>query len=120
MGSICHTRDLVGDRPPGAETWINEALLLEGSESAGVDLEPVRLSHGLLSPLESHPLKILFDQLVVFRSHPGSVNVLKTEKKHTISTVRSLPGYESATSSTSPTRKNAPYRRVNQNAIPTK
>ena len=43
-------------------------------------------------------MKILFDQLVVFRSYPGSVNVLKTEKKHTISTVRSLPGYESGIS----------------------
>ena len=98
MGGIRHTRDLVGDRPPGAETWINEALLLEGSESAGVDLEPVRLSHGLLSPLESHPLKILFDQVVVFGSYPGPVNVLKPEKKHSILTGRSLPGYESGIS----------------------
>ena len=98
MGSIRHTRDLFGDCPPGAETWINEALLLEGSESAGVDLEPIRLSHGFLSPLESHPLKILFDQVVVFGSYPGPVNVLKPEKKHSISTVRSLPGYESGIS----------------------
>ena len=95
MGCIRYARNLVSYRSPGTETWINKALLLKGSEGIRVDLESVRLSHGLLLPLEPHPLKILLDQAVIFGSNPGPINVLKPEEKHSIAMVRRLPGYES-------------------------
>ncbi len=98
MGSIRYARNLVSYRSPCTETWINKALVLKGSEGIRVDLESVRLSHGLLLPFEPHPLKVLLDQVIISGSNPGPINVLKPEEKDSIAMVRRFPGHESGIS----------------------
>jgi len=56
------------------------------------------LSHRLLPPFEPQPLKILLDQVVIFGSYPGSIDILKPEKKRSVAKVRRFPSYESGIS----------------------
>ena len=92
--SIRDARDLVSDLSAGAEARVDELLFLKVGESFRVVVDPFGLPDGFFVPGDSQPLKVRFDQLIIFGPYPAVVDVLKSQEKRSTMMFRKVPGYE--------------------------
>src|SRR5439155_20703455 len=87
-------RDLGLDRPPGAETGVEQAHRLEPRERGAVIGEMLRLAADRPVPREAEPRQVGNDRSGKMRSAPGVVDVLDAQEKPPTGRTRRFPAIE--------------------------
>src|SRR5437763_16615241 len=94
MGRLRGARDLGLDFVPCTEARINQSLLLEFGECAGVIAEVLRLAAHRLVPVESQPGQILNNGLVELGSASAEIYIFDTKHEFPGISLSRLPRHE--------------------------